>query len=270
MSQGYDHFFEAAKSVRKGESLKKKKLHRAGRSNKKIKRSQVPQLSGLKKRKRQQRHQSSGWAIILLASGCILTAWGVLDPSGVLSLLDQVEVGWLSQVGAADSKSGKKGDQSKSEEKEKPAHSSKAEANTDHGAKEQWDSEGLSYFKRLSHRKKELDAREEALNDLEAELHKQKSEIESRLRSLDEMRRKIASVLQERVKVDEEKVKKLVDVYSNMKPKQAADVMSKINEDLAVEILGNMKKKSAADILNLLDAKKARTLTEKYAGYQRR
>ena len=62
----------------------------------------------------------------------------------------------------------------------------------------------------------------------------------------------------------------LVDLYSNLQPKQAADVIGSINEDLAIEVLAKMKKKSAAEIMNLLPPEKARTLSEKYTGYRRK
>ncbi len=60
-----------------------------------------------------------------------------------------------------------------------------------------------------------------------------------------------------------------MELYSNMKPKQAADVIGSINEDLAVEVLAKMKKKNAAEIMNLLTPEKARILSEKYTGYRR-
>jgi len=59
-------------------------------------------------------------------------------------------------------------------------------------------------------------------------------------------------------------VNKLVDLYSNMKPKQAADILGSLNEELAVEVLAKMKKKSAAEIMNLLQPEKAKILSEKY------
>ena len=37
--------------------------------------------------------------------------------------------------------------------------------------------------------------------------------------------------------MDEQKVTQLVDFYSNMKPAQAANIISKINEELAVQVL---------------------------------
>lgn len=130
--------------------------------------------------------------------------------------------------------------------------------------------EELSHFNKLNERKIELDMRDAELTALEEELHKQRVEVEGRIVQLEKIREEVGSVLKERVEVDQQKVSTLVDFYSNMKPKQAADVFTNLNEDLAVEVLGRMKKKSAADILNLLEPAKARALSEKFTGYKRR
>lgn len=131
-------------------------------------------------------------------------------------------------------------------------------------------SEEMSHFSKLSERKKELDLRELELNALEEELHKQRQEVEARIAKLERIRGEIGSVLKERIAVDEERVTRLVDFYSNMKPKQAAEIFNDLNESLAIEVLGRMKKKNAAEIMNLLEPKKAQTLSEKFAGYKRR
>jgi flagellar motility protein MotE (MotC chaperone) len=100
-------------------------------------------------------------------------------------------------------------------------------------------------------------------------LQQQKLALEKRLKELEDIRTKISSRLDEKVKIDQEKVDKLVEFYSNMKPQNAAKVFEDIDEDLAVEILNKMKKKSAADIMNLLKSEKAQKLSEKFAGYKR-
>ena len=53
-----------------------------------------------------------------------------------------------------------------------------------------------------------------------------------------------------------------------MKPGQAANIISTINEDLAIQVLSKMKKKNAAQILNMIEPAKARVLSEKFAGYK--
>lgn len=124
------------------------------------------------------------------------------------------------------------------------------------------------YLFKLAERKKQLDQREEELNKVAAQIEKQKGEIVERLAKLEEVRNKISSALEERIKADDGKVETLVQMYTNMKPQQAAAVFEKLDEDLVIEILGRMKKKSAADILNLVKAEKAQVLAERYTGYR--
>jgi flagellar motility protein MotE (MotC chaperone) len=137
---------------------------------------------------------------------------------------------------------------------EKPAKSGEDEANQ---------------YGKLKQRKEELDQREKELSELEEELQRQKTDLDKRITQLEQMRDQIAQTLKERVAVDQEKVTKLVDLYSSMKPKQAAEVLGTLDEELAVEVLAKMKKRSAAEIMNLLPPEKARVLSEKYTGYRR-
>lgn len=128
--------------------------------------------------------------------------------------------------------------------------------------------EDSDYLFKLAERKKELDAREEDLNKKSTEIAKQKEEIDQKLRELEQYRTKISSLLQERISSDSGKIDTLVQVYSNMKPSQAAKIFESMDEDLVIEILGRMKKKNAADIMNLVKAEKAQVFAERYAGYR--
>ena len=132
-----------------------------------------------------------------------------------------------------------------------------------------WSTDELSFFNKLNDRKKELDLREAELAKLEEELQKQKAELDDKIKQLETMRGDISKTLKTRVAVDQEKVEKLVQFYSTMKPPQAAKVIESLNEDLAVEVMDKMKKKNAAEIMNALDAKKARRLSELLTGYER-
>ncbi len=128
----------------------------------------------------------------------------------------------------------------------------------------------LDHLSKLRDKKKELDAREDEINRLDVELQKQKFDLEARLKELRETREQISKMLEDRVKNDEAKVETLVQMYSNMRPPQAAKVFETLDEDLAIDILGRMKKKSAADIMNLLKPEKAQIFSEKFAGYKRK
>lgn len=129
--------------------------------------------------------------------------------------------------------------------------------------------EELALFKSLDARKKELDSREAELKKLEEELHKQKVELDKKISQLDQLRGQIGNQLEEKVKVDQEQVDKLVSFYSNMRPQKAAKIIETLNEDLAVEVLRKMKKKEAAEIMNMLEPAKAQKLSERFAGYRK-
>ena len=124
------------------------------------------------------------------------------------------------------------------------------------------------YLFKLAERKKQLDEREVELNKVAEQIEKQKSEIAAKLVQLEDVRQKISAQLQDRIKADEGKVEVLVQMYTNMKPVQAAKVFETLDEDLVIEILSRMKKKSAADILNLIKPEKAQVLAERYTGYR--
>lgn len=136
--------------------------------------------------------------------------------------------------------------------------------------RKEWTDDEINHLQKLVERKEQLDAREAELGRMEAELNAQKQEIEKKLKAMDETRAGISNMLQERATQDTEKVETLVQVYSNMKPSNAAKVLESMDEDLAVEIIGRMKKKNAAEVLNLMKPEKAQSFSEKFAGYRKK
>lgn len=251
MSNGYDQFFKAAKAAKteRREDGKEQALRQAMRLKRKTKRPPVP------------------WkAVAGLVASLIVAGLYIADPEGVESLISRVEISAVGQAGAESAKPPAE----KAAEGGEKAAAKEGEASPDKGQEAKGAvSEDLSHFEKLKQRKLELDMREKELAELEEELQKQKVELDKRIAQLEQTRGQIAQILKDRVDVDQEKVNKLVDLYSNMKPKQAADVIGSINEDLAVEVLAKMKKKNAAEIMNLLPPEKARVLSEKYTGYRR-
>lgn len=191
-----------------------------------------------------------------------------LQPQFFENLYNSVEIRAMGQATAADAKPAQTAASPAAAAEKSAAAATEVQADKSRAA-ESGVSQEFSHFEKLKQRKDELDMRENELSQLEEELQKQKVELDKRILQLESMRNQIAQTLKDRVEVDQEKVTKLVDLYTNMKPKQAADVIGTINEDLAVEVLAKMKKKNAAEIMNLLSPEKARVLSEKYTGYRR-
>ena len=126
-----------------------------------------------------------------------------------------------------------------------------------------------SVYKALKDKRRELEKKERRLAQLEEELQIQKAEIEKQLKEMNAMRRDISSKLDQKVVADQESINKLVGVYANMKPQNAAIIISQIDDDLAVKVLGKMKKQNVAAILNFVKPDKAQMLSEKFTGMKK-
>lgn len=273
--KGYDQFFTRAKQAKGlGGGVKQGPKPQASTSvsaqltpEEQVKELLAKKLRARRKKLKRKSRPPLG-AVIFAILGLLVAAWGSMDPTFTDKISQHLEVSWLATAeaeGGAEESAETKGDAAANSSAAK-----RTEASVKTDEMKNWTPEDISHFSKLNERKKELDMREAELNELEEELHKQKIEIEARIRKLEEMRSQIAGILKDKVQMDDEKVGKLVDLYSNMKAKQAAEIIDNMNEDLAVEILSRMKKKNAAEIMNLLKAEKAQVLTEKFAGYKRR
>ena len=112
-----------------------------------------------------------------------------------------------------------------------------------------------SDWKILKQREEQLASKERSLNALEKNL-------DDKLVELKTLEKRIQEMLDKADVLKDEKLKHLVDVYSNMKAKQAAAVLETLDDDLAVKILSGMRGRTAGEILSNVRADRAATLTE--------
>lgn len=228
-----------------------------------------------KKKLRPKRKKVPKGLLIFCIVGSFSAGFAYMNKEKVETWIGKIEVAAMGQAQAEETpKAEDKGkaeaakDEKATTKEGEKASEKIAEKDSKHEGND-WNDEEVNHFQKLVNRKKELDAREEELNRMEAEMQVQREEIEKKMKTLDETRRNISSVLQERTVEDEKKVDTLTQMYSSMKPVQAAKVLETLDEDLAVQILGRMKKKDAAEVLNLMKAEKAQVFSEKYAGYRK-
>ena len=217
-------------------------------------------------------------AVVVL--GLLAAGFAYQYPDVVEKLSSKLEVGAFGQAEASDVATSEK-ESKKGTAKAAGRQSSSTEKSAERGPAgavngdeapvniKGWSPEELSFFNKLNDRKKELDQREAELGKLEEELHQQQIALDEKIKQLEKMRSEISTTLKTRVTTDQAKVDKLVDFYSSMKAQNAAKVIESLNEDLAIAVLDKMKKKNAAEILNMMDAKKARHLSELLTGYER-
>lgn len=107
----------------------------------------------------------------------------------------------------------------------------------------------------LLKRKAALDQREQTLKTLEADLN-------ARMAKLKQMETNLRTMLDEAKGIKDKKLKHLINVYSNMNAKKAAQVLETLDNNIAVKILAGMRGRQAGEVLNNMSAKKAAGLTE--------
>lgn len=137
----------------------------------------------------------------------------------------------------------------------KPAEPKPAPAEAPAPAEKPSGPPGVLDWQELNTRKEDLDRREQAIAELEAKL-------DQRVKELAALEANLKTMLDQAQKTKDEKLRHLIDVYTNMKPKQAAEVLETLDERIAVKILAGMKGRQAGEILTGVSAKKAATLSE--------
>jgi len=109
--------------------------------------------------------------------------------------------------------------------------------------------------KDANRREAELAARERALASME-------KSVDDKLAELKRVEASIKKLLDQADVLKDERIKRQVATYQAMKPKQAAQVLSNMDQDLAVKILTGMKPKVAGEIMTYVATDKAAKLTE--------
>jgi len=107
----------------------------------------------------------------------------------------------------------------------------------------------------LKRREDEVVAKERALVAME-------KSVDDKLAELKRAEASIKKLLDEADVLKDARIKRQVDTYMAMKPKQAAEVLSNMDQELAVKILTGMKPKVAGEIMTFVKTDKAAKMTE--------
>lgn len=245
MSNYNDHFNKMKKN--KTSKPQQKRLSMDYRSNK-------PQVKN---------RSLVGWGLVL-SLAFVAGGYGFFYPEDISYVLDHVNVSFLSQSLASDAVKPAETKEAKAENKDNNVEKEKTEKSK---RKPDAVKGNANYIEHLIEKEDQLSAKEKKLVEMEEKLQKEKDELQKKIDELEAARKEIATRLDKRVVEDEESINKLVGVYSNMKPQNAAMIISKLDESLAVNVLKKMKKQDAGSILNFIEPAKAKVLSEKYSGY---
>ena len=107
----------------------------------------------------------------------------------------------------------------------------------------------------------DINSREQALAKKEAELKVLEAQVDEKLTKLRELEVRMQNLIDSAGSIQDEKMAHLIDVYSNMKPKQAALVLQTLEEPIAVRILAGMSGRKAGEILSSVRADRAAVLS---------
>lgn len=118
----------------------------------------------------------------------------------------------------------------------------------------------------LQRREKELNAREDAILDMEKALEVAKQAIDTRLTALEQAEESLRETLTIAEKAAETDLTRLTDVYQNMKPKDAAALFETMDPVFAAGFLSRMPSESAAGVMANLSPEAAYTVSVVMAG----
>jgi flagellar motility protein MotE (MotC chaperone) len=108
--------------------------------------------------------------------------------------------------------------------------------------------------------------REVAVTEREQAMEMSKEEMETRLKELVAVREEARALLAELDADREERVVKLVKMFQSMQPGQAADVLDRTEDAVAMEVLMRMNQAKAGRTLAEMDRDRAAKLTDKLGG----
>jgi flagellar motility protein MotE (MotC chaperone) len=107
-----------------------------------------------------------------------------------------------------------------------------------------------------SEKERQLAEREAALNLKEQELKRLTSKIDARMREFEAARKSMETTLSTRKKADGERYRKMLKLYKALRPEEAAGLIDRLDEEIAMELLNRMDTKTAAKLVPLLEKKR--------------
>ena len=218
-----------------------------------------------KEKKKPLKKEKLNWPLVSLSFfGFILSFYLFTHADQMMSTINKIEVGFNQSIAQDKTPPIKNNAEEKTDSSLPVGKASQFQSSSSETA-----TRDASVYQALKDKQKEIEKKERYLVKLEEKLEKQRLEIKNQLQEMEKMRLHISSKLDKKMTLDEKSIDKLVGVYSNMKPANAALVMSQLDEGLAIQLLGKMKKQNAAAILNYVKPEKAQYLSERFTGLKK-
>jgi len=123
----------------------------------------------------------------------------------------------------------------------------------------------LKTLQSLAKRREELDAREKAVDTREGLLAAGEKRVDQKIAELKDLQGKIKGLLKTYDEQETGKLKSLVKIYENMKPKDAAPIFEQLDMDTLLDIVERMKERKVSPILAQMSPAKAKEITDELA-----
>lgn len=122
-------------------------------------------------------------------------------------------------------------------------------------------SDEVRLLKELSKRREELDKTQEELQMREKMLKATASQLDQKIQDLQSLQSQVEEVMKAYKEKENGKIKSLVRIYENMKPKDAAKIFDALEMPILLDIVSHMKETKVSPILAAMQTSKASELS---------
>lgn len=123
----------------------------------------------------------------------------------------------------------------------------------------------IDVLQKLAVRRSELESRAKELDGRDALLKAAESRIDKKITEMKTLQGTIEGLLRQYNDQEDTKMKSLVKIYENMKPKDAAKIFEQLDMPIMLDVIERMKEAKVAPIMAEMDAGKAKSLTSELA-----
>ena len=123
----------------------------------------------------------------------------------------------------------------------------------------------LATLQELAQRREQLDAREKELDTRAGLLAAGQKRVDEKIAELKELQATLQGLLKTYDEQETAKLKSLVKIYENMKPKDAAPIFEQLDMDTLLDIIERMSERKVAPVLAKMNPAKAKEVTDELA-----
>lgn len=139
----------------------------------------------------------------------------------------------------------------------------------DERASYNYSSNEVEILQRLAERRESIESREREVDVKIVSLEAAEQQLDAKIKRLEELQAAIKALVGEYDEKEGEKMSSLVNIYSQMKPKDAARIFNELEMPVLIKIFSQMKDSKAAAILSVMESEKANALTLELANMNR-